>query len=74
MAELEGLTQKKIAADLGISLSGAKSRVQRARGKLKEMILDCCHVEADKYGNILDYQPKGKAGSGCNCDTNSSEE
>jgi len=58
LTELEGLSQKELAARLNISYSGAKSRVQRGREKLKEIILDCCLVEADTYGNILDYRPR----------------
>jgi RNA polymerase sigma-70 factor, ECF subfamily len=51
--ELEGLTQKQFSEKTGISLSGAKSRVQRAKEKLKEEIIRCCEYEFDKYGNIL---------------------
>lgn len=53
LTELDGLTQKQFAEKTGISLSGAKSRVQRAREKLKEEILRCCRYEFDKYGNII---------------------
>lgn len=52
MTELEGLTQKQYAEKAGISLSGSKSRVQRARLQLKERILACCNYAFDKYGNI----------------------
>jgi RNA polymerase sigma-70 factor (ECF subfamily) len=58
LTELEGLSQKELAQQLGISYSGAKSRVQRGREKLKEIILDCCEVEADKYGNIIACAPR----------------
>src|SRR5512143_3142200 len=34
LSEIEGLPQKEVAKRLGISLSGAKSRVQRGREKL----------------------------------------
>lgn len=53
LVELEGLTQQEFARKAGISLSGAKSRVQRAREKLKEEIMRCCEYEFDKYGNIV---------------------
>jgi RNA polymerase sigma-70 factor (ECF subfamily) len=55
LTEIQGLTQKELAERLGISLSGAKSRVQRGREKLKEMLLDCCHLEFDRVGNVIDY-------------------
>ncbi|HAH00091.1 MAG TPA: RNA polymerase subunit sigma-24, partial [Ktedonobacter sp.] len=45
LTEYEGLTQRELADRLGLSFSGAKSRVQRAREKLKVMLLDCCHFE-----------------------------
>ncbi len=58
LTELGGLSQKELAERLGISYSGAKSRVQRGREKLRDRLLDCCHIQTDRYGNILDYQPK----------------
>lgn len=58
LTELEGLSQKELAHRLDISYSGAKSRVQRGREKLREIILECCLVETDAYGNILDYRPR----------------
>jgi RNA polymerase sigma-70 factor (ECF subfamily) len=64
LTEYEGLTQRELAERLGLSLSGAKSRVQRAREKLKAMLLDCCHFEFDRLGKIIDYQPR------CACCTN----
>ncbi len=57
LTEYEGLTQRELAQKLGLSFSGAKSRVQRAREKLKAMLLDCCHFEFDRLGKIIDYQP-----------------
>jgi RNA polymerase sigma-70 factor (ECF subfamily) len=45
LTTFEGLTQEELARRLGISLSGAKSRVQRAREQLKEMLLDFCQRE-----------------------------
>lgn len=65
LTEYEGLTQKELADKLGLSLSGAKSRVQRARLKLKEMLLNCCHIEFDRFGNILEYHHKTGACKYC---------
>ena len=56
--EYEGLTQAELAQAQGISLSAAKSRVQRARAKLKETLLECCHFELDSRGGILDYHER----------------
>lgn len=56
LSEIEGMTQKDLAAHLGISYPAAKSRVQRGRVLLKEKLSDCCTFHADKYGNIMDYK------------------
>lgn len=63
LTELEGLTQKELAQRLGISLSGAKSRIQRGRRHLKKMLLDCCRFEFDRRGGVMDCEPR--ANSGC---------
>lgn len=55
LTEYEGLSQVDLATRLGISLSGAKSRVQRARRKIKDNLLACCHFEFDRYGRVIDY-------------------
>lgn len=57
LTEFEGMKQHELAQHLGLSLSGAKSRVQRAREKLKATLLDCCHVELDRLGQVLSYAP-----------------
>ncbi len=58
LTEYRGLTQKEMAERLGLSFSGAKSRVQRAREKLKQQLLECCHFELDRRGHIIDYQAR----------------
>jgi RNA polymerase sigma-70 factor (ECF subfamily) len=55
LTEYQGFSQKELAENQGISLSGAKSRVQRAREKLREMLLNCCHFEFDRRGRVVDY-------------------
>ncbi|HET6558784.1 MAG TPA: RNA polymerase sigma factor SigZ [Prolixibacteraceae bacterium] len=54
ITEFQGVSQKELTERLGISYSGAKSRVQRGKEKLKELILDCCAYESDRYGNLRD--------------------
>lgn len=58
LTEYHGLTQKELATRLNLSFSGAKSRVQRGRAKLRQMLLECCHFEFDRRGNIIDYYPR----------------
>lgn len=65
MAEVEGVTQREVSERLGISLSGAKSRVQRGREKLKELLLDCCHVELDRRSNVTEYERRAGCEASC---------
>lgn len=53
LSELEEISQKEIAERLGISYSGAKSRVQRGREKLKALFLECCHLEFSHDGQVI---------------------
>src|SRR5687767_3378544 len=56
LTELEGVTQAEAASRLGLSVSGMKTRVQRARGRLKDLLLDCCHVELDRRRGVTGYR------------------
>lgn len=62
LVEFENIPQKELAAKLNISYSGAKSRVQRGREQLKQLIENCCTFESDAYGNLI----VGKNGN-CPC-------
>jgi RNA polymerase sigma-70 factor (ECF subfamily) len=67
LAEVEGLAQRDIAARTGLSLSGAKSRVQRARRLLREAVLACCAVEVDRRGGVVALARHGRGcGESCN--------
>ena len=68
LTEYQGLSQKEMGEKLGISLSGAKSRVQRARKRLKDMLLECCHQQLAQRTIAIDYQ----AQCDCCCQENSS--
>jgi len=65
LTEFEGLTQESAAARLGLSLPGMKARVQRARRRLKAMLLECCQVEFDRRGGIAAYEAREAACRGC---------
>lgn len=70
LTEYQGLTQAQLAQRLGISVSGAKSRVQRARSRLKEMLLDCCHFELDRAGRVMNFYPREDK---CSCGRTNTE-
>ncbi len=57
LTDLAGLTQAEAATRVGLSTSGMKARVQRARSQLKALFVLCCEIELDRRGGIVDYQP-----------------
>ncbi|MGI9518756.1 MAG: RNA polymerase sigma factor SigZ [Pirellulaceae bacterium] len=68
--ELKGVSQQEIADQLGISLSGAKSRVQRGREKMKSILFDCCSFENDRRGNVIGFSrnsPAPDSTDSCEC-------
>ena len=64
LTEIEGISQVAAAKQLGLSGSGMKSRVQRARRKLKTAVLRCCDVEVNRRGDVLAYKRRS-AKPGC---------
>jgi len=56
--DLEGQSQRQLAEQLGISYSGLKSRVQRARSALRQVVESCCTLEANDRGELLDFTPQ----------------
>lgn len=66
LTSYQGLTQAEAARRAGVSVSGMKSRVQRARDQLKRMLLECCDVHVDHRGAVSDYHRRkpGACGQG----------
>jgi RNA polymerase sigma-70 factor, ECF subfamily len=58
MAEIEERSQQDVADLLGLSLSGAKSRIQRGRAMLKDVLERCCSFETDGRGRVMGCDPK----------------
>jgi RNA polymerase sigma-70 factor (ECF subfamily) len=66
MYELEGVSQAEIALRESISLSGAKSRIQRGRRNLESMLRECCQFQIDARGNVLEFEAlNNKCGPDC---------
>lgn len=53
-------SQITLSDKLNISYSGAKTRVQRGREKLKDLVVGCQNVETDNNGNIITYHNSQK--------------
>ncbi|HTF21286.1 MAG TPA: sigma-70 family RNA polymerase sigma factor [Chryseolinea sp.] len=63
LTELKNISQLELANTLGISYSGAKSRVQRARQMLKEKMDEAYQIKLDLYGNVVVCENK----TPCSC-------
>lgn len=58
LTELEGLTQREAAARVGVSLSGMKSRVQRGRDRLRDVLEALCVIDLDARGQLIGCEPR----------------
>ncbi len=58
LCDLEGMAQDEFARRKGLTLPGAKSRIQRARRRLKERMTLGCQVRVDATGNVSDFVPR----------------
>ena len=56
--DLQGQSQKALAAEQGISYSTLKSRVQKGRQELRGLFEQCCSFEMDKQGNLIGCEQK----------------
>jgi RNA polymerase sigma-70 factor (ECF subfamily) len=52
-SELKGVKQKDLVDKYDLAYPSVRSRVQRGRTRLKQMLLNCCKIEADSRGNII---------------------
>ena len=59
--DLEGEAQTALAASRGVPLSTLKSRVQRARLKLRAAFDTCCAIDLARDGAPIAYELRGEA-------------
>lgn len=58
LCDLGGMSQADYATQVGLKLSAAKSRLQRARQRLHERMTVACQVKVDITGHIEDFVPR----------------
>jgi RNA polymerase sigma-70 factor (ECF subfamily) len=63
LIDVEEVSQTDAARQLGLSVSGMKSRIQRARRRLRAVVEQCCRVQLDRRGAIIAYEQR----SACGC-------
>lgn len=56
--EMRGIKQKDLTQKYNLAYPSIRSRVQRGRERLKQILLDCCRIQSDSRGNILDVESR----------------
>lgn len=56
--DLEGVKQKDYAAAHGLSLAAVKSRLLRARARMRARMSSACQVRFDERGRVADHVPR----------------
>lgn len=69
--DLHGEAQTELAASLGIPLSTLKSRVQRARTKLRSAFDQCCAIDLGRNGAPIAFERGPACDPVCGTDTKS---
>lgn len=63
LCDLQGMPQAEYARLRGFSLSAAKSRLQRARVRLRQHMSQACQVQLDTTGRVADFVPRTPSAS-----------
>jgi RNA polymerase sigma-70 factor (ECF subfamily) len=58
LCDLQGMAQADYARQKNLSLSAAKSRIQRARLRLRQRMTEGCQVQLDATGRVSDFVPR----------------
>ena len=66
LSEIKGLKQAEVAKILNLSVSGAKSRIQRGRELLKQGFIECCDYTLNEFGHLVGEHKAKKDCKICN--------
>ncbi len=58
LVDVRGRTHAQAANELGLSVSGVKSRVQRGRHYLRQLLHQCCELEFDRFGKPIGWRAR----------------
>jgi RNA polymerase sigma-70 factor (ECF subfamily) len=64
-SEIKGIKQKDLIEKYNLAYPSVRSRVQRGRSRLKDMLLACCKVELDSRGSVLEVIPQHSSNNSC---------
>jgi len=65
LSEIENFSQKEIAENLDLNYTTVRSKIQRGRVKLKELISNCCTVIQGGKGGIIDFKKNENCNKNC---------
>ena len=65
LTEFKNMPQKELSEKLSLSRSGTKSRIQRARKKIKELMESNCELEIERRNDVVSYQIKKSCKDEC---------
>lgn len=60
--DIDGMSQQAYADLVNITLPAAKSRLQRARKRLRDQLVSACQVRFDEVGQVCCFVPREPAG------------
>lgn len=52
------MSQREAAELLGISPSGMRTRVQRGRARVRQLLEACCDIAVDARGRVVSCEPR----------------
>ncbi len=58
LCDIGGMSQQDFANRIGLTLPAAKSRVQRARRRLREHLVSACQVRFNEAGQVCCFVPR----------------
>lgn len=61
--DLDGMRQADFAAENGLTLAATKSRLLRARARLRELLVSNCNVRFDDSGSVSSHQATSRCRS-----------
>ncbi|MCE3227150.1 MAG: subfamily polymerase sigma-24 subunit [Bacteroidetes bacterium] len=57
-SEIKGIPQKELSSKYDLAYPTVRSRVQRGRERLHKMFTNCCSIQTDSRGNIIEASLK----------------
>jgi RNA polymerase sigma-70 factor (ECF subfamily) len=70
-SEIRGVKQKDLAIKYNMAYPSMRSRVQRGRERLKQLFYNCCHIQTDSQGHVINVKGRPDCETPCSPRQNS---